>query len=71
MHEKGLCGPTFKKRNFVQNDLESLAIDRRSLTGPSLGGTINSRSGYMHVMVLLFGVAKLPILELKTGPNNF
>ncbi len=45
-------------------------MDKLKLTGRALGRVFNFRSGYMHTMHLLPGVAIQPNLELKTWPKQ-
>ncbi len=47
-----------------------LSMDKLSLTGRALGRVFNLRSGCMHTMHLLPGVAIQPNLQLKTQPKQ-
>ena len=49
--------------------LISQSMDKLQLTGQTLGRVFNFRSGWMHNMHLIPGVAIQPSLELKTRPK--
>ncbi len=48
----------------------TLQMDKRKLTGRTLGRVFNSRRVCMHAMHLLCSVAIQPNLELKTRPKQ-
>ncbi len=59
--------------NFqVCEELEFInhATDKLQFTGLNLGRSFNSRSGWMNVIHLLYRIAKLPSLKLKTGTEQ-
>ncbi len=56
--------------NFHSPSQLDLTMDKLQLTGHALGRVFNFRSGCMHTMHLLPGVAIQPNLELKTRPKQ-